>query len=44
VEEGEGLHTPPAPIAQAEKNVFFFFLEPASSTLNGHLILVNGNG
>jgi hypothetical protein len=47
VEEGEGLQsrpTSPAPITQAEKKVFFFFSEPASSTLNGHLILVNGNG
>ncbi len=45
-EGGEGLQsrpTSPAPITQAEKT-FFFFLEPVSSKLNGHLVLVNGNG
>jgi hypothetical protein len=44
-EGGEGLQsrpTSPAPITQAEKTIFFFFfLEPASSKLNGHLTLVN---
>jgi hypothetical protein len=43
---GKGLQScpmSPAPITQAEKNEVIF-PEPASSTLNGHLILVKGNG
>jgi hypothetical protein len=34
----------PAPITQAKKTNFFSFLEPAPSTLNGHLILVTRMG
>jgi hypothetical protein len=37
-------HVPRPNHAGRKKQSFFSFLEPASSTLNGHLILVNGKG
>jgi hypothetical protein len=34
----------PRPNHAGRKNVFFFFSEPASSKLNGHLVLVTRKG